>query len=190
MSGNEDPEKNRARSRAWRAANPGAARKSYLAHREERLRYSREYREAHREKIYAYNREYRLRDPEKRRTYDRKRKSANPERERAYRIRWTHGLRLEDWAAMWAAQGGRCYLCGRELAQDKSTHVDHDHSHCPGDRSCRICQRGLACKDCNTAIGLSDDDPDRLRRMADALEAANLAVRQRITTAGKQLTLD
>lgn len=102
-----------------------------------------------------------------------------------------HGLRPEEWAAIWAGQDGRCYLCGEPMVRDGKTgaHVDHDHSHCPPNRSCRVCQRGLACMDCNIALGHTRDDPARLRRMADALEAAQLLVDQRKAEAGERLTL-
>ncbi len=40
------------------------------------------------------------------------------------------------------------------------------------------------------AIGIADESPDQLRRMADALEAAQLAFRQRLAASGEQLTLD
>jgi hypothetical protein len=180
----EDPEKNRARSRAWRAANPDAARKNYLANREKRIQYAREYRDANPEKQRAANRAWKARNREKVRAYEREQRVTNGEAIRARFMHWTHGLRPEDWATLWDAQGGKCYLCGRELTQDKHTHVDHDHSHCAANRSCHICQRGLACKDCNTAIGLVGEDPARLRRMADALEAAHLAFEQRKAAAG------
>jgi hypothetical protein len=93
---------------------------------------------------------------------------------------------------MWQAQNGCCYLCGEELdPKTEAVHLDHDHSCCPPIRSCRTCRRGLTHRRCNVAIGLAGDDPARLRRMADALEAAQLAFRQRQATsgAGEQLTL-
>jgi hypothetical protein len=43
--------------------------------------------------------------------------------------------------------------------------------------------------DCNIALGHTRDDPGRLRRMADALEAAQMLVDQRKAEAGDQLTL-
>ena len=100
--------------------------------------------------------------------------------------RYRHGPWIEqDWAAMWEAQDGRCYLCGCGLA-DVRVIVEHDHSCCPGDKSCRLCRRGLACNDCNIAIGLAGDDPDRLRRMADNLEAVLQAAKERVRTRAYQ----
>jgi hypothetical protein len=91
-----------------------------------------------------------------------------------------------DWETLfnsfWETQGGKCYLCGDDLQRDvpKAVHLDHDHSCCPLARSCERCRRGLACQDCNRLIGWAKDDPDRLRRIADGLEAANEAVRSRM----------
>lgn len=100
-----------------------------------------------------------------------------------------HGLRPEDLAALIAAQQGACYLCGAELGDGgKGVHVDHDHSCCPQGKSCSLCRRGVACQGCNMSIGLAGDDPARLRRMADALEAAKVAAAARVA-AGRQMGL-
>lgn len=147
-----------ARARANDLANPEAAR-------ERQRRWAAE----NRERLNALARDWR---------------AANPERERAKQMRFRHGpLIAVDYPAMWDAQGGCCYLCGRDLAE-LDVIIEHDHRCCPEGRSCRNCRRGLACKDCNSAIGLAGDDPNRLRRMADALEAA-----QRRVTADAQLEL-
>ena len=92
---------------------------------------------------------------------------------------------------MLARQAGRCYLCGNdlELGPRNAVNVDHDHDHCPSRKSCPVCRRGLTCNRCNSAIGLLDDDPELIRRVADNLEAARLAARGRIAAAPQQMTL-
>ena len=149
------------------------------------------------------------RTPEQRREYERKRKLVPGvvERQRAYdRKRYLenrgyyrsgdlfnrHGMRPEDWAAMWDAQDGLCYLCGEPLVnEDRRVHVDHDHSCCDPQHSCPICRRGLACNHCNNAIGHVRDDVARLRRMADALETAQAAVEiRKAAVSNQQLILD
>lgn len=81
---------------------------------------------------------------------------------------------------MLALQGGQCAICGSDdpdrLAkgkQRKSFAIDHDHSCCPGSRSCGQCVRGLLCHPCNQGIGSLNDDPERLRKAIDYLEAAH-----------------
>lgn len=100
-------------------------------------------------------------------------------RQRKASARHRHGPHIEeDWAAMWVAQEGNCYLCGDPLVEG-NVHVDHDHRCCPHTHSCRNCRRGLACNRCNQAIGLANDSPERLRRMADGLEVAQQRVAER-----------
>lgn len=128
-------------------------------------------------------------DLERKRAYERTYKAANWERDRekkraylaTYALRRMHGMLPEDWAALHAAQQGLCYLCGEELAGKIS--VDHDHDHCPPRASCRNCRRGLVHDICNRVIGMAGDDAARLRRMADALEAAQQACKERVATA-------
>ena len=109
----------------------------------------------------------------------------SPDRLRKQRRR--HALLPEQQAQMRVDQQGCCYLCERQLPDNsQQVHVDHDHSHCPPGTSCAICRRGLACSSCNTAIGLLNDDPDRIRRVADNLEHAQAGTRERIATAPRQ----
>ena len=157
----ENPEPVREKNRQWAAANPEKMRE-----------YGRRYREANTEK-----------ERQRLRQSRQKNRDRVLERERQYRARrgtggrrvqaWAlnHGLRPEDWAALWDAQDGRCYLCGKEMAPEQ-VHIDHDHRCCPKDHSCIYCRRGLAHASCNQLIGFADDDPDRLRSIADNLEVA------------------
>jgi len=69
------------------------------------------------------------------------------------------------------SQGGGCAICHRVT---EVVCVDHDHSCCPErKRSCGKCVRGLLCPDCNGALGLMADDPQRLRNAADYLEGVS-----------------
>lgn len=147
--------------------------------------YRRAYYLKNRDRILRERREFRARNRDRLREEDRRRH--DPEQMRAWRLYFKHGMRAEDWLALCEAQDGRCYLCGDELPQ--AAVIDHDHSHCPAEQSCRICRRGLACANCNSSIGLASDDPERLRRMADALEAAQAAVVERKAQACEQDTL-
>jgi len=165
-------ERTRNRTPEQREAAAARSRAYYAAHREQQLARMREYQVQNKDKIGAQQRAY---------------KSANKDKIRARRQTdqrqsgsWRrHRLWPEERAAILVAQGGCCYLCGEELAAEKA-HVDHDHSCCGPNRSCRACRRGLACEQCNRAIGLARDDPARLRRMADALEAAQRGVMARM----------
>lgn len=75
-----------------------------------------------------------------------------------------HGLTMEDYEQLLAAQDGGCGACGRTEpgGGNQRFHVDHDHDCCSGDYSCGRCIRGLLCHWCNTALGLIDEEPEKL----------------------------
>ena len=81
----------------------------------------------------------------------------------------TYGIREPDYWAMHKAQGGVCAICG--LAESKVSNMNGkvtrlcvDHCHATG------VVRALLCSDCNLLLGRANDDPARLRRMADYLD--------------------
>lgn len=55
----------------------------------------------------------------------------------------------------------RCEVCGVE-PPNCGLHLDHDHES--------GAFRGWLCRDCNTALGLAGDNPERLRALADYLD--------------------
>jgi hypothetical protein len=185
-------ERQREYSRQWRAANAERLKQQkrewYLANRD-RIRADGRQREASR----RYNESHR----EQRREYVRSYRAANSamvkQRDRAYQRKTTHGLDAISWSALWDAQEGCCYLCGDELDPSPSkTHVEHYHgctAHDPK-KSCRYCQRGLACSRCNTMIAQAGDNPEFLRRIADRLETANRSVLARQAEAPQQLAFE
>lgn len=103
-----------------------------------------------------------------------------------------HGPQIGEWVAKARSdQGDRCYLCGDPLGSGKDVVVDHDHACCPATFSCSLCRRGLACQRCNRLIGMANDDPNLLHRIANALDVVLDATRMRIATnATQQLSLD
>ena len=74
-----------------------------------------------------------------------------------------YGITLEQYDAILAAQGGGC-VCGARHPGGRWRHFHVDHDHATG----RV--RGVLCHGCNTALGLADEDPHRLRVLADYLE--------------------
>jgi len=78
----------------------------------------------------------------------------------AAKIRWNRtykitrkGLTPEKFQVLLEAQGHACAM-GREPFEDgQRIFIDHDHSCCPGDKSCGKCVRGLLCLTCNIAVG-------------------------------------
>lgn len=82
---------------------------------------------------------------------------------------YMHKISTERYAAMLAAG---CEACGSMDALA----VDHDHACCPGRLSCGQCVRGCLCKTCNTALGMLQDDLDRLSGLLRYLSEAQARV--------------
>ena len=169
-----DPEKYRERWRRNREANGEKIR-------EQKRAAWPAYYARHRQELLDYQRDYNIRNADKVRERNKQRR--DPDSERARNMLRKHGLRPEGWAALYEAQHGRCYLCGEEMSPEEAA-IDHDHACCPRNESCAICRRGIAHDLCNSTIGMGGDDPARLRRMADALEAAQKEVEHRKAAAG------
>jgi hypothetical protein len=70
---------------------------------------------------------------------------------------WTrYRMTRDDYNAMWERQGRACQLCRATVGRFV---VDHDHSCCPGMRSCGKCVRGILCQSCNVRIGIIEELP-------------------------------
>jgi hypothetical protein len=81
----------------------------------------------------------------------------NKKRAHARRVEKGYGITGEQYAAIYEAQGGKCYVCQRATGKVKALAVDHDHYregclHAP-DVGCVMCVRALLCGPCNQTIG-------------------------------------
>lgn len=74
----------------------------------------------------------------------------------ARRTEATYGLTAADYQALYAAQGGRCFICQRATGASKRLAVDHEHNRpgCehPAEQGCHRCVRALLCGPCNREI--------------------------------------
>lgn len=139
---------------------------------------NRRYREAHPDRLRASEAEYRKNHPDRVKASRKRYEDANREKitertieqRRVYNLKRYHSMTPLEFEQMWEAQGGRCYLCSDKLQRGRKTHIEHDHECCPAGESCFQCRRGLACRNCNFVVGHAFDSPERLRRIADALE--------------------
>jgi hypothetical protein len=82
---------------------------------------------------------------------------------RAWRLRRQYGMTTSDYARLLAAQDGVCAICSKPEPVVASLPVDHDH------QTGKV--RALLCTPCNTTLGLVGEDPERLRALADYVEA-------------------
>lgn len=125
----------------------------------ERATYQAEWRKANAQHKREYQRDY-YKDPERREQHRkdmRDRYHADPERKRASDLKHKYGITLADYAAMLAAQGGGCAICGRHdpggrPRTDGTITMAVDHDHITGKL------RGLLCRRCNVILGKSEDD--------------------------------
>lgn len=89
-------------------------------------------------------------------THHRERKRHVSATGHARRLKSNFGMTAEQYWALIAAQGGRCYICQRANGRTKRLAVDHDHRCAAGhppDRGCPQCWRAALCGPCNQMIG-------------------------------------
>ena len=100
-------------------------------------------------------------------------KEADPRKARDGRLRHFYNITIEQYESLLDAQDGVCAGCLRPPAKSKDgvLCVDHDHTCCPGNKSCGKCVRGLLCDECNTSLGKLQDSRETLLRLAEYISA-------------------
>lgn len=167
MTEEERKAKTRERQRKWCEANREKRqeqhRKRYEANREKEREGRRKYYEANREKVLERQRKRREANPEKEREVRRKHYEANQEKLR--------GGKRERRKGKAEALAGRpkpelCEACGRPPTK---LGIVFDHCH----KSDVF--RGWLCNSCNIVLGLMRDSPTLLRKLAQYIEANDVA---------------
>lgn len=155
----------RAELNALEAARRAAATPEEI---EKRRAYHRAYYAKHRDKWHTPERRAYARELKRRMARE------HPEetryKARVVKLKSTYNLSIERFEAMREAQGDVCAVCRQpETTVIKGAplllSVDHDHSCCPGKKSCGKCIRGLLCFRCNAVMGNLNDDREILRAM-------------------------
>lgn len=80
----------------------------------------------------------------------------------ASRFKRVYGITIDQYIEMRDSQQNVCFICHEPQTLNRALSVDHNHD--TGE------VRALLCDNCNRAIGLIQDDPDRARAIADYLE--------------------
>jgi hypothetical protein len=70
-----------------------------------------------------------------------------------------YGLTPEAYETKFEAQGRSCASCGSTDHNGKNFHVDHCHA--------TGAVRGILCHPCNTALGLLQEDPNKITALAN-----------------------
>lgn len=94
-------------------------------------------------------------------THHRQRKKKLSARNHARRTENTFGLTVQEYQALYVAQGGRCAVCRVATGRARRLAVDHDHE--------TGIIRGLCCSQCNYVL-LGRFGPDAMRRALEYLE--------------------
>jgi hypothetical protein len=155
----------RERLRRWRAENPELNRERSRRHSRNRrinnpeavAEMKRRHYILHKDKIRAKQKVWYEKNRDKVQRYNKSRARQN------WLIR-RYSLTIEEWNAMFRAQGRRCAACGSRRANKyrRGWHVDHCH------RTGKI--RAILCFLCNSGIGKAKDDIKTLRKWVAYLE--------------------
>lgn len=95
--------------------------------------------------------------------YEDSKRRKDPQYDMRHYYKKIHGLSLEEYGAMLAAQDGLCAICRKPEQLNQRMAVDHHHE------SGEI--RGLLCFRCNTGIGKFYEDITALARAIEYLKA-------------------
>lgn len=99
-----------------------------------------------------------------------RRDAYSPEEWFRHNLKSRYSMSEQDYQGLLSGQSGVCAVCGEKCPSGKKLAVDHDHSCCPGRKSCGKCIRGLLCSRCNTGIGSFRDRADLLLSAANYIE--------------------
>lgn len=100
--------------------------------------------------------------------YERKvrgKRKKEPKEAKAHSLKYRFGISVEEYEERFRLQNGLCASCGSPPSNGKILYIDHDHSCCPGDKSCGKCIRELLCQRCNSALGFANDNSEILLAM-------------------------
>lgn len=118
--------------------------------------------EKRRQRNQAYALKQRLEHPDEYKAYAKAWRTANRDRIKVYnrrgKLKEYFGLSVEQYESLFEGQNGECGICHKSGLR-RYLDVDHDHSCCPGKKSCGKCVRGLLCSSCNVALGGFQDNP-------------------------------
>lgn len=84
----------------------------------------------------------------------------NPDRVFKQRLNQLYKITSEEYYQRLSNQDYKCDCCKQDFdSTQKEPCVDHDHTCCPGYKSCGKCIRGLLCRRCNVALGYFEKRP-------------------------------
>lgn len=97
-------------------------------------------------------------------------KSCAKDFDRNQKLIYKYGIDSEQYDEILLAQGGVCRICKSSPEMVGMLVVDHDHSCCPGEKTCGKCLRDLICQSCNKGLGCFLDSVEYLSAAIDYLK--------------------
>jgi hypothetical protein len=79
---------------------------------------------------------------------------------RSVLMKLKYDLTQVQWDALFDSQGRCCAICRTDTPGFDRWATDHDHSCCPGQRTCGKCVRAILCITCNTMVGFIESNPN------------------------------
>jgi len=146
----ENPEMVREKMQRWRENNP-----------EKVIQINAEQYKKHQVKILGHKRKVYNNNPEKQRIRARQWQLNNPEKHKASKLKSLYGLSVEEHQQLLDDTNGKCPICGKDFSEARAC-VDHDHE--------TGIVRGMICSNCNSAIGLLNENIDVLLNAINYLE--------------------
>jgi len=138
----------------------------YRQHAERRKAQAAAWRRAHPDRVKEFTRKSKEKHKPARKAYAQRRYLNRKEQQAAYTRFKKYGITHSEFLRMVAEQKGRCAICDRttqQVGQVRALSVDHDH--------CTNKVRQLLCHECNSGLGMLQDNPDLLRKAATYIEA-------------------
>lgn len=140
-----------------------ASRKWKRENREKVRATARKWDEENKEKKKRSKAEWDAKNPEARQRHMEKLKRERPEYFKEKHLQYQYGMSADQYASMVIDQNNSCATCGKPAEETHRKRLFVDHCHKTG----KI--RGLLCQQCNTALGMVDDDVQRLSSLISYL---------------------
>lgn len=94
----------------------------------------------------------------------------NPDWFREQEYKKKYKITLKEYNSKLESQNGVCAIC--KGTWSRVLVVDHDHSCCPGEKTCGNCLRGLLCGSCNAGLGWFKNSPEIMRAAIEYINTA------------------
>jgi len=97
------------------------------------------------------------------------------EKKKYYVIEKLYGLTKVDYIAMLSSQNNKCIVCSCDFSDENVPHIDHCHT--------RNVVRGILCNYCNVALGMVNDDTQRLKNLIKYINIHSPQKQRQLVTA-------